>query len=65
MILPGILDINWDCSHKILTQTVKQLSVIIIPYLKSHFISRCILFQSQVASEGRAIARAPTQIRLE
>ena len=44
-----------------LTLAVRQLSGIITTYLKSHFISRCISFQSQVAPTQRS--RVPAQTR--
>ena len=45
-----------------LTLAVRQLSGIITTYLKSHFISRCISFQSQVAPT-QSLSRAPAQTR--
>ena len=44
-----------------LTLAVRQLSGIITTYLKSHFISRCISFQSQAAPTQRS--RHPAQTR--
>ena len=56
LLPPRLLNIkpNYLFSHKILAPAVSPPGIIIL-YLKSHFISPCILFQSQVA------ATVPTQ----